>query len=247
MGHPDKPQPQGHLDPGTCLDQHLSAVAQLALYSSAIQAHLHRLYGHQASCRTALVQVRQTPFPPFAQEELHCLWQELIEWRSNTPKPGPSLLASPRSTLNPGRRKNDFVVDGIQTWISMLYSGCLAMWNSLIGIEFGTFCEEFLISVNFSNPRSICYCDYRGCPIHIISGPPGRPRPPQLGPSIPIAQYEAGRDPSSSGPYGHVELLVVSGLLPLDIPRTIIVSVRSLAKTSALAISRSRQCGRGIG
>ena len=82
---------------------------------------------------------------------------------------GPAVF---RSTLNPGRRKNDSVVDGIQTWTSMLYTGCPAIWNSLIGIEFGTSFDEFLISVNFSNPRSICYCDYRGCPTHIISGPP---------------------------------------------------------------------------
>ena len=44
----------------------------------------------------------------------------------------------------------------------------------------------------------------------------------------------------------YVELLVISGLLPLDIPRTIIVSMRSLAKTLALAIPCSRSCGSGI-
>ena len=48
-----------------------------------------RLYGYQVSCRTALVQVRQTPFPPFAQEELHCLWQELPSGGTQT---HPSLV-----------------------------------------------------------------------------------------------------------------------------------------------------------
>ena len=97
-----------------------------------------------------------------------------IGWRSNTPRPGQSSLASPRSTSNLGSRKNNFVVDGTQTWIYMLYTGCQAMWNNPIGIEFGIFCEEFLISANSNNPRSTCCCGYRGFLIPIITGPPGK-------------------------------------------------------------------------
>ena len=51
-------------------------------------------------------------------------------------------------------------------------TGCPAMWNSLIGIEFAIFFDEFLIFDNFSNPGSTYYCDYRGCLTQIINGPP---------------------------------------------------------------------------
>ena len=171
-----------------------------------------------------------------------------IGWRSNTPRPGQSSLASPRSTSNLGSRKNDFVVDGTQTGIYTLYTGCQAMWNNPIGIESGIFCEEFLISADSNNPRPTCCCGYRGFLIPIISGPPGK-------------SFVGLFSTIATGPF-HSTCPARSWRRPLilefirscgtfrrfrTIRRTIIVSVRSLAKTAALAISCSRPCGRGIG
>ena len=95
-----------------------------------------------------------------------------IEWHYNTIMRGPSLPASPRSTLNTGKKKNDFAADNTRTWTSTPSTDCPAMWNSLIDIEFATFFVEFLIFDNYSNPSSTCSYDYRGCLIQIINGPP---------------------------------------------------------------------------
>ena len=150
--------------------------ALISIYQPSLNwPYIYRRYKRISTGYTATRFLAEQPWSRFGKRLfLRLRRRSCTVYGRNTPKPGPSSLASPQSTLNPGRRKNDFAVDGIQTWIYMLYTGCQAMWNSPTGIEFGIFCDEFLISANSNNPRSTCCYDYRGCPIPIIRGPPGK-------------------------------------------------------------------------
>ena len=86
MGHPDRLRPwtQEH--------------ALISIYQPSLNwPHIYRRYKRISTGYTAtrflaeqpMVQVRQTPFPPLAQEELHSLWQELPSGGAQT---HPSLV-----------------------------------------------------------------------------------------------------------------------------------------------------------
>ena len=146
--------------------------------------------------------------------------------------------------MNPGKKKNDFAADSARTWTSMPSTGCLALWNSLFGIEFATFFVEFLIFDNYSNPSSTCYCDYRGCLTQIINGPPEKFF------VISSSTAATGPFPSTYRARSSLRLLIPESTQSCgttrhfnDVLWAIIVPMQHLAQKSALAIPCSRSCG----